>query len=262
MTLIRFFTTLIFLTFSYQLTAQAPANDDPANAIELTVQTESCAGNNTATAGTFANATHSGETYNSIGCTGSSVTNPVDLWYKVETPSSGRFGMYAEHTEGGVFNGEPSLTAVFFTESGGVYTRFDCSDDIHNSNNFEISGRSSGEIIFIQILSNDELYGYGSDLSTLICDICAYDPDGTLDLPQTQKPLLSYYSNPVWNRLSVESPYQIETLRVFDLMGKEVLHKTPKQQKLTLNTYTLAPGVYLLRIETPDGQQTVKLIKK
>jgi len=45
-------------------------------------------------------------------------------------------------------------------------------------------------------------------------------------------------------------------------MGKQVLHKTSKQQKLTLNTYTLAPGAYLLRIETPDGQQTVKLIKK
>ena len=31
---------------------------------------------------------------------------------------------------------------------------------------------------------------------------------------------------------------EIETLRVFDLMGKEVLHKTPQQQKLTLNTFT------------------------
>ncbi|MGB2369847.1 MAG: T9SS type A sorting domain-containing protein [Flavobacteriaceae bacterium] len=259
MTLIRFFTTLIFLTFSYQLAAQAPTNDNPANAIELTVQTESCSGNNTATAGTFANATHSGETYNSIGCTGSSVTNPVDLWYKVETPSSGRFGMYAD---GDVFSGEPSLTAVFFTESGGVYTRFDCSDDVYSTDPFEISGRSSGELIFIQVLSNDELWGYGSDLSTLEYDICAYHPDGTLDLSQTQKPLLLYYSNPVGNRLSVESHYQIETLRVFDLTGKQVLHKTPNQQKLTLNTFTLAQGAYLLRVETPEGQQTVKLIKK
>ena len=54
---------------------------------------------------------------------------------------------------------------------------------------------------------------------------------------------------------------EIETLRVFDLMGKEVLHKTPQQQKLTLDTYTLAPGAYLLQVETPEGEQTVKLIK-
>ena len=55
---------------------------------------------------------------------------------------------------------------------------------------------------------------------------------------------------------------EIETLRVFDLVGKEVLHKTPQQQKLTLNTFTLVPGAYLLRVETPEGEQTVQLLKK
>ena len=55
---------------------------------------------------------------------------------------------------------------------------------------------------------------------------------------------------------------EIETLRVFDLMGKEVLHKTPQQQKLTLNSFNLAPGAYLLRVETPEGEQTVQLLKK
>lgn len=55
---------------------------------------------------------------------------------------------------------------------------------------------------------------------------------------------------------------EIETLRVFDLVGKEVLHKTPQQQKLTLNTFTLAPGAYLLRVETPEEEQTVQLLKK
>jgi predicted metal-dependent enzyme (double-stranded beta helix superfamily) len=66
----------------------------------------------------------------------------------------------------------------------------------------------------------------------------------------------------VGNRLEIESPYQIQTLRVFDLMGKEVLHKTPNQQKLTLNTFTLAPGAYLLHVETAEGVQMVKLVKE
>ena len=55
---------------------------------------------------------------------------------------------------------------------------------------------------------------------------------------------------------------EIERLRVFDLMGKVVLHKTPQQQKLTLNTFTLTPGAYLLQVETPEGEQTVQLLKK
>jgi hypothetical protein len=49
---------------------------------------------------------------------------------------------------------------------------------------------------------------------------------------------------------------------IYDLDGREVFGKQPDKQKLTLNTYTLATGAYLLRIETPEGQQTVKLIKK
>ena len=45
-------------------------------------------------------------------------------------------------------------------------------------------------------------------------------------------------------------------------MGKEVLHKTPQQQKLTLDTYALATGAYLLQVVTQEGEQTAKLIKK
>jgi hypothetical protein len=71
-----------------------------------------------------------------------------------------------------------------------------------------------------------------------------------------------YYSNPAGNRLAIESPYQIRSFVIYDLDGREVLGKQPDKQKLTLNTYTLSTGAYLVRIETPEGQQTVKLIKK
>lgn len=60
----------------------------------------------------------------------------------------------------------------------------------------------------------------------------------------------------------VESPYEIQSLSVYDLRGKAVLHKTPNQQNLRLQTYMLAAGAYVLRVETPAGQQNVQLIKK
>jgi len=92
-------------------------------------------------------------------------------------------------------------------------------------------------------------------------NICAYDPS-TLEVPQTQEPVISYYSNPVGNRLSVESPYNIKTLQVYDLLGRGVLRKHPEKSNLTLDTFTLAPGVYLMHVETAKGGQTVKLVKK
>ncbi|MDG0966715.1 MAG: hypothetical protein P8N93_00140 [Flavobacteriaceae bacterium] len=38
---------------------------------------------------------------------------------------------------------------------------------------------------------------------------------------------MSYYSNPVGNRLSIESPYQIQSLAIYDLVSREVLGKQP-----------------------------------
>lgn len=264
MNLIRFFSTIIvFFSISFLVAQNIPLNNTPSGAIMLTIQNESCLNYNTATTGTFADATHSGQTFNNNGCVSvsnaDSVTDPIDVWYKVDVPSFGTFRMYAE----GNFEGETSLTAVFFTESEGTYTRFDCASTILELHEFEITGRTAGEIIYIQIISNGELFGgyYTPDFSAFTLDICAYHSE-TLDFPQTQKPLLSYYSNPVGNRLAVESPYQIQSLTIYDLVGRVLVRQQPQKQKLTLNTYSLLPGVYMLNVATAEGQQTVQLVKK
>lgn len=251
MTLIRFFTILSFLTFSYQLTAQAPANDDPANAIELTVQNGSC---ETTTSGTTVNTVASSDNIASCFDEGhyGSITEVYDVWYKATVPESGKLTMQVASSS------NDQLHGVWSDDDGdGDFTQLHCTDAWNSYEIYVLENGTPGSVLYFQVLAGN---AYDSS-STLDFTICAYDPS-TLELPQDQKPLLSYYSNPVGNRLSVESPYQIETLRVFDLMGKEVLHKTPQQQKLTLNTFTFAPGAYLLRVETPEGQQTVKLIKK
>lgn len=74
--------------------------------------------------------------------------------------------------------------------------------------------------------------------------------------------MLSYYSNPVGNRLRLESPYKIQSLAIYDLFGREVMAKSPQKQNLWLNTYSLSSGVYMLNVQTAEGQQTVKLVKK
>lgn len=246
-----------------------PANNSASGAVELKIQDTSCKDNNTATTGTFANATHSGEKFeNSDGGCGSQenakkATTPSDVWYKVTVPSSGTFKISAQGKDSSLSGvSETSLTAVFFTESGGTYTRFDCNQYGGNEPH-EIKDQTEGETVYIQLLSNSELFGYSSssDFSSFTLEICAFQ-SGTLNSLKIKNPLLSYYSNPVGNHLVVESPYEIQSLSVYDLRGKAVLHKTPYQQKLRLQTYMLAAGAYVLRVETPAGQQTVQLLKK
>ena len=92
-------------------------------------------------------------------------------------------------------------------------------------------------------------------------NICAYDPS-PLEVSPSAKPILSYYSNPVGNRLAVESPYYILSLSVYDLSGREVLSQIPNKKQLTVNTYSFAAAVYLMRVQTTNGIKTVKLVKR
>jgi len=149
-----------------------------------------------------------------------------------------------------------------FDQWSGTVSSFESTITLFGTKNHRLtaSNLSPGETYYLQLVDYDDYRYGGSSQITNGFYACAWDPE-SLSHSEEEKIILSY-NNPVGNRLSIESPYQIETLRVFDLMGKMVLHKTPQQQKLTLNTFTLAAGAYLLRIETPEGQQTVKLIKK
>jgi hypothetical protein len=119
-----------------------------------------------------------------------------------------------------------------------------------------ISDRTAGDEIYVQLMSAIEIYGYGDSLDTSVITICAFDDSSLISSP-TAKPMLSYYSNPVGNRLRIESPYQIQSLTIHDLAGREVLTKNPQKQKLWLDTYRLSSWVYLLKVQTAEGQQTV-----
>ena len=248
----------LFFTLSFSLLfAQndPPSNDEFANAIELTVQVNSC---ETQTSGTTRNTVGSSSNRSCLGVDpygNASITTLYDVWYKATVPNSGKLTM--EVADSATTNAQPVGFTVYVAGENGL-TQIGCESGLNGDESFYLRDGTAGSVIYYQIVAFNQ-YNHTNRFDF---NICVYEPDVALDLPQTQKPLLSYYSNPVGNRLALESPYQIQSLRVFDLMGKEVLRKTPNQQKLSLNTYSLAPGAYLLRVETPEGQQTVKLIKK
>ena len=182
------------------------------------------------------------------------------MWYKATVPGSGKLTIETSAVSDSVLD---DTIIVAYTLSEGTLTEIDCNDagGVGFFSKVQLSGQAENTEIYVMVVGYNDIV-FTEDEKRGPFNICAFDPDVSLDFRQVQKPLLSYYSNPVGNRLEIESPYQIQTLRVFDLMGKEVLHKTPNQQKLTLNTFTLAPGAYLLHVETAEGVQMVKLVKE
>ncbi|MDG1685623.1 MAG: T9SS type A sorting domain-containing protein [Flavobacteriaceae bacterium] len=233
--------------------SNTPPNDTYTSAITIPVDANACG---TPTQGTLANANKKeiGSACTSYGY------DTFDVWYKVGVPSSGELSVQTSALAQG------SLTNLglkaYRDDNGTLIEVVDCPDPDVFFPGFSLSGQNPADTIFIQIQNYDASYNglYWILHGQAAFQICAWD-DATLITERPSPSLLSYYSNPMGNRLRVESPYNIQSLAVYDLVGREVLTKSPQKQKLTLDTYSLAPGVYLLNVQTAEGQQTVKLIK-
>lgn len=177
------------------------------------------------------------------------------IWLSVVAPGSGKLTFETGRSSSAAHN---VFTSLYSKNQNDEYAEVLCQGNDISA--ITASDLTPGETYYLQLVDYDD-YGYDSSRNIVKgFYACAWDSESLSH--SVEEEIVFSYNNPVGNRLSVESPYQIETLRVFDLMGKQVLHKTPNQQKLTLDTFTLAPGAYLLRVETPEGQQTVQLLKK
>lgn len=82
-------------------------------------------------------------------------------------------------------------------------------------------------------------------------------------LSRTAKSINSFsvYPNPATDIVRVSADESIDTVEVFDLLGKRVLAKTPKNKNFNLNVSNLRKGVYIVKAKAGDKQSTTKLVK-
>ena len=70
------------------------------------------------------------------------------------------------------------------------------------------------------------------------------------------------YPNPVSNYLTIEANTTIEKVAVYNLLGQEVLSRSPKSNSATLQTNNLQKGVYIVRTDIDGKVTTTKIIKE
>jgi len=74
---------------------------------------------------------------------------------------------------------------------------------------------------------------------------------------------LSMYPNPTQDTWNIKTQnVEMTSISVYDVLGKSVLSMTPKATEVRIEARTLRTGLYFAKIETANGSQTVKLIKK
>ncbi|GAA3656280.1 T9SS type A sorting domain-containing protein [Flavivirga jejuensis] len=71
------------------------------------------------------------------------------------------------------------------------------------------------------------------------------------------------YPNPTQDSWTVETKNEsISSIRVFDILGKNVLSVTPNKSKATVDGSSLKSGLYFAQIKTANGISSLKLVKK
>lgn len=76
--------------------------------------------------------------------------------------------------------------------------------------------------------------------------------------------VVSAYPNPVEDQLTVEAPFPVLALTVGDMNGSKITTQTGNgERKLTVETASLSPGMYLLQLRTSENKvYTLKFIKQ
>jgi hypothetical protein len=83
----------------------------------------------------------------------------------------------------------------------------------------------------------------------------------TLSTSSNEIAKFKMYPNPVKNQLLIEANREIQKVSVYNLLGQEVLTKSPNLNTTTFETSKLQKGVYLVKITSAGSESISKFIK-
>jgi len=121
---------------------------------------------------------------------------------------------------------------------------------------FDFSNEAPGTAALEFGLTN----GWTYNMASIFFD---FGTEGAVGTPEVDSPELSIYPNPTtdhWQIISNNT--DIQSIRVIDLHGREVISVTPASSIVTLESGTLVTGTYLAIITTSQGIRSVQLVKE
>ncbi len=107
--------------------------------------------------------------------------------------------------------------------------------------------------------------GSTSDLNTTVVwfDNIYFSVDqGTTGVNDVELIDVSVYPNPTQNTWSINTDQNIKRIEVYDISGKMVKTNTPNSTNFVIDASNLNFGVYIAKVETSEGMNQVKLIRK
>lgn len=84
----------------------------------------------------------------------------------------------------------------------------------------------------------------------------------TLSIEENESLSFNAFPNPTINNWNIKSSQSIDSIQIFDVLGKQVLSLNPKRLEVVIDASSLNSGLYFAKINTVNGTKTLKLVKE
>ncbi len=175
-----------------------------------------------------------------------------DVWFSVVVPASGNITVETQADPG-----SPLLDTGLMVFSGtcDALTSLGCNDDVGPTSfsKLSLTGLTPGQTLYARV------WEYANDTFGTF-RVSAYDAslgNGSFDLEG-----FAYYPNPVKNILNLSYTQTISEVRVFNMIGQEVLAKAIGSNLSQIDMSALSKGAYLVKVLAGNQIKTIKVIKE
>ncbi|MCW5519255.1 T9SS type A sorting domain-containing protein [Aureitalea sp. L0-47] len=127
-----------------------------------------------------------------------------------------------------------------------------------------MGGNSTADIAFQgsgdSTLGGINFYPGSTGLSEMYVDD-AYFVQGALSTTDFEEAAVTVYPNPVKDILNISTTTVVDSVVVYDVLGKVVLQAQPDAVSPSIDMSALSSGAYMVQVTTERGAKTVKVVK-
>ena len=179
----------------------------------------------------------------------------------VPTSTINASGGYKLHID--IYKTDMVSMEIFLINPGPVEKGFVVTPTLVGWNSFDIDlnvtnfpGINFADVFQIKLVSNP------FSGSTTYWDNLYFWKGTTLGVAKFDASSIKMYPNPVKNTLTIEANSAIQKVSVYNVLGQEVMAKSPKTNSASLQTSSLQKGVYMIKTEIDGNVSTSKIIKE
>jgi hypothetical protein len=179
----------------------------------------------------------------------------------VPTSTINASGGYKLHID--IYKTDMVSMEIFLINPGPVEKSFVVTPTLVGWNSFDIDlnatnfpGINFADVFQIKLVSNP------FSGSTTYFDNFYFWKGTALGVAKFETSSVKMYPNPVRNTLTIEANSAIQKISVYNILGQEVMSKSPKSSSATLQTSALEKGTYIVKTDIDGNISTNKLIKE